>query len=331
MIVHELMEQAGSNFAIFDGFAKAFSVLYKHHNIACSVSGGKDSDIMMDIITKLDEEKKVRYIWFNTGLEYQATKDHLDFLEKKYGVEIERVKPIKSIPASCKEYGQPFLSKYVSGCIYSLQRNGFKWEDKPFEELLTEYPKCSSALKWWCNKYRNVERNFAYSIYDISYNKYLKEFLIENPPWFKISKNCCNYAKKKVSAKFIKDNDIDLMIVGIRKAEGGIRSAQYKTCFSPSSDPNGCDFYRPLFWYTADDEREYEEIFGVTHSDCYVVWGMERTGCVGCPFNKNLLKDLEIIKTYEPKIYIAATTIFKDSYKYTQMYRDFVARKKEGG
>ena len=58
---------------------------------------------------------------------------------------------------------------------------------------------------------------------------------------------------------------------------------------------------------------------------------MERTGCVGCPFNKNLLKDLEIIKTHEPKIYIAATTIFKDSYKYTQMYRDFVARKKKGG
>ena len=327
-IVHNLMNQAHNNFAIFDGFAKAFSVLLKHDNIACSVSGGKDSDIMLDIITKLDPERKVRYIWFNTGLEYQATKRHLDYLEQKYGIKIERIPPVKSIPASCKEYGQPFLSKYVSGNIYSLQRNGFKWEDKPYEELIAEYPKCSSAIKWWCNKYRNVDRNFAYSIYDISYNKYLKEFLVAHPPWFKISKNCCTYAKKKVSKKFVKDNDIDLMIVGIRKAEGGIRSAQYKTCFSPSDKPDGCDYYRPLFWYTGDDEREYEEIFEVTHSDCYVVWGMVRTGCVGCPFNKNLFKDLEIIQTYEPQIYKAATTIFKDSYEYTRMYKEFVEEQK---
>lgn len=324
--VHELMNQAEGNFAIFDGFAKAFNVLRQHYNIACSISGGKDSDIMMDIITKLDEEKKVRYIWFDTGLEYKATKDHLDYLEKKYGVTIERIKPLKSIPLSCKEYGQPFLSKYVSGNIYSLQRNNFKWEDKPLEVLLQEYPKCQSAVKWWCNAYRNVERGFTYSIYDISYNKYLKEFMIENPPWFKISKNCCKYAKKLVSHKFIQDNDLDLMIVGVRKTEGGIRSVQYKTCFTPVA--NGCDYYRPLFWYTDEDEKEYERIFGVTHSDCYTVWGMKRTGCVGCPFNKNLFHDLEVIREYEPLIYRAATNIFKDSYEYTRQYREFVQKMK---
>lgn len=172
--VHELMNQAEGNFAIFDGFAKAFNVLRQHYNIACSISGGKDSDIMMDIITKLDEEKKVRYIWFDTGLEYKATKDHLDYLEKKYGVTIERIKPLKSIPLSCKEYGQPFLSKYVSGNIYSLQRNNFKWEDKPLEVLLQEYPKCQSAVKWWCNAYRNVERERVHV-------QYLRYFLQQVP------------------------------------------------------------------------------------------------------------------------------------------------------
>ncbi len=151
--ISELLEKADGNYAIFDSFTKAFSVLQKHHNIACSISGGKDSDIMMDIISRLDVERKVRYIWFDTGLEYKATKDHLKDLENKYGVTIEKIKPLKSIPQSCKEYGQPFLSKYVSGNIYSLQRHGFKWEDKPFETLVEEYPGCASAIKWWCNAY----------------------------------------------------------------------------------------------------------------------------------------------------------------------------------
>lgn len=323
--IHELMNQAESNYAIFDGFAKAFNVLQKHHNIACSISGGKDSDIMMDIITKLDEEKKVRYIWFDTGLEYNATKDHLNFLEKKYGVVIERIKPLKSIPMTCKEYGQPFISKNVSGNIYSLQRNNFKWEDKPLEVLLREYPKCKSAVKWWCNAHGNVERGFTYSIFNISCNKYLKEFMIENPPWFKISRNCCYYAKKMVSHKFIQDNDIDLMIVGIRKAEGGFRSIG-TTCFTEVAD--GCDMYRPLFWYTDEDEKKYDQIFGVTHSDCYTVWGMKRTGCVGCPFNRNLFHDLEVIGEYEPLTHLAATNIFKDSYEYTRRYREFVQKMK---
>lgn len=324
----EILKQVEGNWIMFDGFCKAYSVLIKHYDIACSVSGGKDSDIMMDIVTKLDKEKKVRYIWFNTGIEYQATKDHLKYLEQKYGVTIEEVKPLKTIPVSCKQYGQPFLSKMVSGMLYSLQRNGFKFEDKPMEELLREYPKCKSAIKWWCNAYRNVDRGFTYSIYDISYNKYLKDFLIEHPPWFKISANCCKYAKKKVSAKFIKENYIDLMITGVRKAEGGIRSAQYKTCFTPSDVPLGTDFYRPLFWYKDADEREYEEKFKIQHSECYTVWGMKRTGCVGCPFNKNLFDDLETIKIHEPKIYNAAIHIFKDSYEYTRMYREYIQKRK---
>ena len=60
----------------------------KYEKIVCSISGGSDSDVMLDIVFKCDKENKVDYVWFDTGLEYQATKDHLAFLEKKYGIEI---------------------------------------------------------------------------------------------------------------------------------------------------------------------------------------------------------------------------------------------------
>ena len=84
--VQKLLEKADGNFAIFDSVAKAHAVLSRYDSIACSISGGKDSDIMLDLISKIDKDRKVRYIWFDTGLEYQATKDHLRYLEEKYHI-----------------------------------------------------------------------------------------------------------------------------------------------------------------------------------------------------------------------------------------------------
>ena len=84
-------------------------------------------------------------------------------------------------------------------------------------------------------------------------NKWLKEFIIQNLPDFPISNKCCEYSKKKPAKKLIKEMDADLEITGIRKAEGGIRSANFKTCFSESKS-KCCDTYRPIFWYTDGDE-----------------------------------------------------------------------------
>ena len=120
------------------------------------------------------------------------------------------------------------------------------------------------------------------SRFSINRNKWLKEFIIQNPPDFPISNKCCEYEKKKPAKRFIAEADADLEITGIRKAEGGIRSANYKTCFSENKS-KGCDTYRPIFWYTDSDKKAYEESFGVTHSRCYTDYGLKRTGCVGCP------------------------------------------------
>lgn len=77
---------------IVDSFVKANSVINNpcYETILCSISGGSDSDVMLDLIHRVDLNKKVKYVWFNTGLEYQATKEHLDYLEQKYNITIER-------------------------------------------------------------------------------------------------------------------------------------------------------------------------------------------------------------------------------------------------
>lgn len=287
----------------------------EYDNIAVSISGGSDSDIMMDMFTKCDDDKKVKYVFFDTGLEYQATKEHLNFLEDKYNVKIDREKAIKSIPVSCKQYGQPFLSKHVSEMMSRLQRHDFKWEDKPFNELIKEYPKCKCALQWWCNE------KGENSSFNISRNKLLKEFIISNPPTFQISNKCCKYAKKDVAKKYNKENKIELEVVGLRKSEGGLRATRYKNCFDKKDD--SYDHYRPLFFFKDNDKLEYKNNFDVTYSDCYEVWGMKRTGCVGCPYGRELQQELGLVKQYEPKLYIAVNNVFKDSYIYTEQYRRF--------
>lgn len=312
-----LLQNCPKNEIIGNNLIKAWKIINdpKYKKIVCSISGGSDSDVMLDIVWKCDKDNKVDYVWFDTGLEYQATKDHLKYLEKKYGIKIIPYKAIKPIPLSCREYGQPFLSKQVSEFIKRLQQHNFKWEDRPFEELYKEYPNCKSALEWWCSVKGEGSK------FNIGQNKWLKEFMIQNPPDFDISNVCCDYAKKKVSHKLITEYKYDLLIVGIRKAEGGSRRYAYKNCFDDNDTE--CDNYRPLFWYKNIDKKDYNESFGVEFSKCYTEYGLKRTGCAGCPFGRNFEEELKVIQQYEPKLYKAVNNIFGNSYEYTKKYKEF--------
>ena len=74
--------------------------LKQHPNAICSYSGGSDSDILLDIIErarKLFDLPPIKYCFFNTGLEMQATKDHIREVAEKYGVEITEYRPKKKI------------------------------------------------------------------------------------------------------------------------------------------------------------------------------------------------------------------------------------------
>ena len=323
--INELLERCPKNPTIGDNIVRAWSKINspKYEKIVCAVSGGSDSDVMIDIVWQCDQRNIVEYVWFDTGLEYQATKDHLKFLEEKYGITIKPYKAIVPIPTSCRTYGQPFISKNASEMIDRLQRHGFQWEDEPLDVLLKKYCKwnekkqdwvgCKGALMWWCNANESIRFN-------IDYNKYLKEFMVNSPPKFKISSKCCKYAKKDVLHKLVEYEGYDLNIFGVRKAEGGIRGTSYKSCFDEGGT---CDNYRPLFWYVNEDKVDYEENYIVTHSKCYTEYGLTRTGCAGCPFGRDFEFELAVIKEHEPKLYIAVNNIFSDSYAYTREYVKF--------
>jgi 3'-phosphoadenosine 5'-phosphosulfate sulfotransferase (PAPS reductase)/FAD synthetase len=307
-------EQAKENTLIFDAFAKMQSVLEQYsdkNRIMASISGGSDSDIMLDMCMHFDKNKEMHYVFFDTGIEYEATKRHLDYLDKKYGIEIERVKAVEPVPLAVKNGGLPFISKAISQKINRAIKKGFCFSDD-----LDDTKKLNNTeRRWWTNDFGGKSK------YDIKNNYGLKEFLIENPPDFKISDYCCFGAKKHTAIKYEKDNDIILSLSGMRRAEGGARVSR-QGCFNNATKSSIAN-YTPLWWLSDKDKQEYEQLFNIVHSDCYTVYGFKRTGCAGCPFNSKFETALKIIEKHEPKLFKAVNAIFGKSYEYTRKYRAF--------
>lgn len=329
--LEQALTAAKGNLTIVDALTKADSVINHsgYKNIVVSVSGGADSDIMLDLVERIrDTDAEVHYLWFNTGLEYQATKDHLIELEAKYGIEIERINAPIPVPLGVMKYGAPFLSKRISEDIGRLQAKGFDFTTTDdYATLAKKYPHTTRSLKWWGN-YDGEKSRFS-----IAHRRGLKEFIQANPPTFAISNRCCEGAKKSVVHKYAKRIGADLNLVGVRKAEGGVRATAYKSCIDYKTS-HGYAQYRPLFWFTDADKKAYEEIFRVTHSKCYSVYGFKRTGCACCPFGgKNVEKELAATKEYEPRLYKACMKVFGKSYEYTRRFYAFRAEMdtKRGG
>lgn len=286
--------------------------LREYQRIAVSYSGGSDSDIVIDLIelVKPPDCGKICYIFVDTGLEWDATKKHVKDTADEYGVDIETRKAYRPIPSACKEYGIPFISKDCSDKINRLQTHGFQF-DSDMPDII---PGCRGGSTWW-----RGERGSRFSITNMSC---LKEYMMLNPPTFLISSKCCEYSKKKTAALFDKEFHPDLKIDGQRRSEGGIRASTYHSCFTPSGT-HGAAKYRPLFFWDDATKQEYKQWRNILYSDCYEVWGFQRTGCLGCPCSSRAEEDLRIAEQYEPLKVRAAYAVFGQSYEYRRGYTQF--------
>lgn len=318
--------------------------LRQHPNAICSYSGGSDSDIMLDLIEtarKFFGLPPVHYCFFNTGLEMQATKDHVNYVEEKYGIEITEYIPKKNIVLATREYGQPFISKIVSAAMDTVQKKGIPFsireeydraddKKKIRQELRERYPNAEQGINFicCCNSAGEHRPNIQLVI---DSSQYLYEFMKENPCNFKISAKCCDYCKKQVAHRVQKD--YEMIITGERRDEGGMRSVPKSEnmngtmCFSEQS--NGQFRFKPLYYVSDADKAWYKERFNIKYSDAYEVYGLTRTGCCGCSISSRAVDDLELIRPYEPNVVKAAWNIFGDSYRYRQEYKDFKRKKQK--
>lgn len=275
----------------------------------------------------------IKYVFFNTGLEMQATKDHVKEVERKYGIEIEECRPKINIVNATRTYGIPFVSKIMSAGLSEWQKKGIplsiadeyaQAEDKTEKrkELKERYPNCESVINFLCccNSAGESRPNIQLVI---NSSKYMKDFINENPPDFKISAKCCDYCKKQVAHRVQKE--YDMIITGERRDEGGMRSVPRKDntalCFTETS--SGQYRLRPLYYVSDKDKAWYKDYYGIKYSAAYEVYGLTRTGCCGCPISYKAVDDLEKIQKYEPNVVKAAWNIFGKSYEYRMKYNEY--------
>ena len=321
-----LYEEVPRNLNIHKYLMVTRNKLREYGRIAISYSGGSDSDCILDMIELVKPYEncgEIRYVFFDTSLEFDATLRHISEVEQKYGITIERIKAQKSIPAACREHGLPFISKDVSEVLERLQKHGFNWAENIADAEF--HGRCQSALDFFYST--RPPSASGKNKYSLSNYKLLKEFICANPPPFAVSDSCCDYAKKNVSNEFDKSFKPDLKIIGMRQAEGGRRVGSVKNCFTPASVTSIAN-YRPLWFWTDEDKKIYKEWRGIRYSDCYEIWGFSRTGCCGCPLSSKVLEDLKIAEPHEPNKVKAAFSVFGKSYEYREAYNAF---KKSGG
>lgn len=336
-------------YADFDSPAKLQAIqsivakrLKEHPHAICSYSGGADSDILIDVIERARSVfhlPPVDYVFFNTGLEMRATREHVKDTAQKYGVEIREVRPRVNIVNATRKYGQPFVSKIMSAGLEGWQKKQLPLsiadeyeaaEDKAAKraELKARYPGCETTINFLCccNSAGEPRPNIQLVI---NSSKYMRDFIAEHPPTFSISAKCCDYCKKQAAHRVQKG--YDMIITGERRDEGGMRSVPRKDsssmCFTETG--NGQFRLRPLFYISDKDKEWYKKEYGIRYSDAYEVYGLTRTGCCGCPISYKAVDDLELIRPYEPEVVKAAWAIFGDSYRYRQEYNAYKEIRKQ--
>lgn len=285
---------------IFHTACKTIEHFETHERICVSVSGGSDSDCMVHFFCTYFPEYlyKIRFVFSNTGLEYEATRKHIKELEKKYAITIDCIRG-ESVVTVVRKYGIPIISKEKSLILHYYMKNA------PYAirqvEGLGEYAKDGTK-----SKRAFTEKEKALSAYCKDNN-------------IAISERCCYHSKKKPLRDYRKQHQIDLNVTGERRAEGGIRSTSHQSCFEEHK--NGEHKYMPLWWWSDTTKKIFKVTENIRYSDCYEIWGMKRTGCVGCPLNSNIGEDLKMIKEYEPKLYKACLAVFGKSYEIMDKYK----------
>lgn len=277
----------------FQKFEEHFAT---HERIMVSISGGSDSDCITHIIVTYFPEyiDKCHFVFCDTGLEYEATKRHIKYMQERYGIEIKTVHGT-SVVTAVSQYGVPILNKYKSNVIEAYQRGKQYAERYIFDDSLGTF-----HVMRFTDKQREMVR-----------------YATSNG--IKISDKCCDVSKKKPLQDYEAEHDIDLNVTGERRAEGGRRAMSHKSCFEQQS--KGMHKFMPIWWWSNNTKALFKQQEGIVYSDCYEVWGATRTGCVGCPFSLSIKEDLERMKIFEPRMYDACMKVFGTSYELTDMFK----------
>ena len=264
-----------------------------------SFSGGKDSTVLAHLIMMAELPENIPFIFANTGIELDAT---LNFVKNFDYDNIVIVKPRKPFSQILKQHGKPAISKIKSDWLNTHQKH----IDTPLKTvrqrqmILGIREKDGVVIGKTGTRLANKHMHFVHPDTEI-----------------KFANKCCQYMKKYPFQDYVKENNLNGAFTGIRTAEGGIRSTVYKSCTSIKKVGKK-EFLTSMPIYDWSDEliEQFIKKYDIELSDAYEKYGCKRTGCVGCPFAKDLKGELKMLYENEPLKYKAIMHWMKDVYIY---------------
>ena len=283
-----------------------------------SFSGGKDSTVIAELYLMAKEKGLVGHmnlIFADTQIEYDAIYEFVEWYSKNKQ-EVVYIKPRLPFPMIIKKYGKPAMSKIKSDFLNTYQNTLKKGEDplkvKRTSELL---------IGFRTDKEYNIkvdENGKPEKTRQRLANKHMHFVHPENE--IKISSMCCELLKKEPFEDYYKTHGIKGYVTGMRKSEGGVREEMYKTCTAHKTIGRGKNKVKlihkmPLFDWTDKDVDDFIEKYNVKISKAYTEYGLNRTGCVGCPFARDICNNLKVLYNHEPNKYKAVQHWLGDIYK----------------
>lgn len=219
-----------------------------------SYSGGKDSEVLVDICRKL--YPNILIVFVNTGVELPGTVKQV-LKRKKEGWNIETVIPKKRFVDIVKEYGYPVVSKEQSQYIHQYR---VAKSEKTKETRLNgnKYGRGKVSDKW--------------------------KYLIEAD--FKISDRCCHWLKKEPIKRIERERELK-GIVGTMAGESSQRKSTYLQTGCNSFDSKR-PISKPLGFWNEEDIWEYIKINNLEISEEYTKNGRCRTGCSFCLYSAHI-------------------------------------------
>lgn len=271
-----------------------------------SFSGGKDSTVLLALI-KLCEEiytipvGGIPAVFSNTGIELGITVDFVKWVKDSgWYSNVQIIRPKVSFDWVLKNKGKPIKSKLKSEYIERWQRGN----------------RSDSVVRFLIEgKTRSGKDSWKMKLYDKDVHMISDDFTI------KISNQCCDYLKKKPFKEYAKDKNLRGSMTGMRADEGGVREVvvkrrendgNKKICTSIKKD--GFIQKSPIIDWSDNDVDAFIKKYNVPLSKAYTEYHFHRTGCMGCPYSRNIVIDLKYLHDYEPNRYKASMHWLKDVY-----------------
>lgn len=260
-----------------------------------SFSGGKDSTALSALIDMALSGNKIPRVYVNTGISYKLIDEFVKELSEK-DERIVIINPQVPIKPTLEKYGYPFKSKLHSHFLEIYKRRGKLYGVKNY---IGEGEK---------KLFRPCPQKLLY--------QFTPEFNL------KISDFCCLKMKEEPLTNWAKENNKDIAITGITRAEGGRRAKA--NCIVKRGK---LTFFNPIAKVTGSFINDFIQNEGIEICKLYKEpFNFKRTGCKGCPFNIELEQDLEVLEKYFPNERKQCEIIWKPIY---DEYRKIGYRLKE--